>query len=123
MGDTMTAKHILGVLLISSPFIVTCYYAIKDVGFLLFLKYIGTVIFIILMVTSGGFLLSGCTTTRTIEVPVAIPCTKPKNIPVPHDYIADLDNKPSAQRFVPACLATIEDYKNSYNACMLYHQN
>jgi hypothetical protein len=65
--------------------------------------------------------LSGCTTTKTIEVPVPVPCAKPKNIPVPHNYLADLNKNSAAQQFVPACLATAESYGNAYNACMLYH--
>lgn len=69
------------------------------------------------------FLLTGCTTNKTIEVPVPIPCAKPKNLPVPHDYMADLNkNSPTpAPDFVRACLATRESCFNAYNACALYH--
>jgi hypothetical protein len=67
------------------------------------------------------FFLAGCTTTKTVEVPVPVPCVKPKNIPAPHNYMADLNRKSGAQQFVPACLASVESYKNSYNACMMLH--
>jgi hypothetical protein len=67
-------------------------------------------------------LLTGCTTTKTVEVPVPVPCTKPKNIPVPHDYLVDLSKHASAKEFVPACLATREGYRNAYQACMMYQE-
>lgn len=69
----------------------------------------------------SSLFLAGCTTTKTVEIPVPVPCVKPKNIPQPHNYMADLNNNAGAKEFVPACLATIEDYKNSYNACMMAH--
>lgn len=67
------------------------------------------------------FALSGCTTTKTIEVPVPVPCVKPKNIPVPHNYMADLNAQSSPPDFVKACLATTESCFNAYNACAIYH--
>lgn len=68
-------------------------------------------------------LVGGCTTTKLVEVPVPVPCNKPNNLPVPHDHMADLDKNSTAKQFVPACLATIEEYKNSYSACMMAHVN
>jgi hypothetical protein len=65
--------------------------------------------------------LAGCTITKTVEVPVPVPCTKPNNIPVPHDYMADLNKQSSPGDFVKACLATRESYQNAYNACAIYH--
>jgi hypothetical protein len=68
-------------------------------------------------------MIYGCTTTKTVEVPVPVPCTKPGNIPVPHDYMADLNKQSTPPDFVKACLATRESYKNAYNACALYHKD
>ena len=68
-----------------------------------------------------GIFLTGCTTTKTIEVPVPIPCAKPKNMPVPHDYMADLNKDATPAEFVKGCLATRESYKNAYQACAVYH--
>jgi hypothetical protein len=70
-----------------------------------------------------AILLTGCSTTKTIEVPVPVPCTNPGNIPVPHDYMADLNKQSTPPDFVKACLATRESYKNAYNACALYHKD
>lgn len=77
----------------------------------------------LLIVSSIVFLLllTGCATTKTIEIPVPVPCVKPKNIPVPHDYMADLNKHATPPDFVRACLATREDYKNAYEACMMHH--
>lgn len=74
-----------------------------------------------LSIIIAALTLTACATTKTIEVPVPVPCTKPKNIPVPHDYMADLNSKSGAPHFVPACLASVESYRNSYNACMMLH--
>lgn len=73
------------------------------------------------LVTLSALLLCGCTTTKTIEVPVPVPCAKPKNIPVPHNYVLDLNKDARAQQFIPACLASIESYRNAYNACVMLH--
>lgn len=64
--------------------------------------------------------LTGCTTTKTIEVPVPVPCEKPKNIPVPHDYMADLNKQSGHANFIRACFATRESCFNAYNACEIY---
>lgn len=71
------------------------------------------------IVISFCLFLTGCTTTKTIEVPVPVPCTKPKNMPVPHDYMQDLNKHPSGGDFVKACLLTRESYKNAYNGCVM----
>lgn len=79
------------------------------------------VIIVAIIIVTLAILLNGCTTTKTVEVPVPLPCTKPKNMPVPHDYMADLTLKSTPPEFVKACLATRESYKNAYNACAFYH--
>jgi hypothetical protein len=79
----------------------------------------GKLVYVCMMIVGIILLLTGCTTTRTIEVPVPVPCSKP-NIPVPHDYMADLNKNAGAKQFVPACLATREEYKNAYEACAFY---
>lgn len=75
-----------------------------------------------IIILLGSLLLTACTTTKTIEVPVPVPCAKPKNIAVPHDYMADLNAQSQPPDFVKACLATRESYKNAYNSCVLYHE-
>jgi hypothetical protein len=116
--------QIIGALILITPYIgIEIINKIGKERFINFIKDYSVGVFFVLWVTVGvSLLLSGCTTTKTIEVPVPVPCTKPKNIPVPHDYVADLNKQAGAAQFVPACLASIESYKTSYNACMLYHE-
>lgn len=71
----------------------------------------------IAMVIFGLLLLAGCTTTRTVEVPVPIPCAAPKSTPPPHDYLAALKPNAAPADFVRACLATRESYRGAYEAC------
>jgi len=74
---------------------------------------------------SGFFVFaafSGCTTTKTIEVPVPVPCRAPQNLPLPHDYMKAIGARSSASEFVKACLMTRQSYKNAYNACSITHK-
>lgn len=65
--------------------------------------------------------LAACT-AKTVEIPIPMECPKP-NIPIAHDYIADLNENSKPDQFVKACLATRQSYMNAYKACTFYNQN
>lgn len=63
--------------------------------------------------------ISGCVSSRAVEVPIPIPCKQPQNIPVPHDYMADLNAESNHADFIRACFATRESCFNAYHACAM----
>ena len=77
-------------------------------------------VFILLM---SIVLLTGCATTKIVKVPVPVPCAKPKLLPKPRDYMADLKPDATPPEFVKACLATRMTCNNFYEAYTISRGN
>jgi hypothetical protein len=97
-------KHIIGILLISSPAIALFGYLIKKEGFFCALKLLCFCLPVFLVVITGAVLITGCTTTQ----PIIAPCRKPILPPEPHYPIKDLKHGDKPPTVVKAYVATVQ---------------
>lgn len=101
----MIIHKIIGAVMILVPLTIWLWWLEPDSK-----KAILQVIFVFLMMISiiiGCGFLAGCTTTRTVEVPVPVACVQPKLPAEPHYPIHDLKKDDSPATVVKAYVATV----------------